>query len=395
MGCIEASAYTTGTILGTHQSLDECTEQCGVCCVPTCPSDFTTYSATSPDGCVYQTLINIGVPSLNTLFNQCSIGGYDDLWHVATINANDLGITEPSAFYDIANGVPNSFVGNAYTALAAVDFSNGDGVGLNFYKAYSLTRNGTKPAELTWAAGYPSGTYFIESRRVVFGGSIGGQGVGVKDWYIEPCGTMQQAAGTTCNLGVGLLKEEIKYFQCVDGVLIDKTPEAFANGSDPYMVNVFCEGLQAYGTLTSKDAFTAGGNTPCGVLIGEGIEAPCCPDYDNDGECPSCPGWQEFLDGTGPYPCDDYPNGGGEASSFLNGFPFFSSLPSEMTTLHPSISDVGTEGITSLVYECYDQASIPSIGQSGCLQGGVLTPSGIPAGVWHSGQNCTIFDCNA
>lgn len=367
MGCIEASAYTTGTILGTHQSLDECTEQCGVCCVPTCPSDFTTYSATSPDGCEYQTLIDIGVPSRNTSINECSIGGYDDLWHFVTISANSLGITEPSAFYDIANGVPNSFVGNAYTALADVDFGNdGDGVSLTFQKTYGLNRNGTKPAELTWAAGYPSGTYFIESREVIVAGAIGGLGVGVEDWAMSgQCGTYQQVAGGVSSMTYNFRKREIKYFQCVDGVLIDKTSEAFANGSDPRIISFAC-GQETFGTLVNYEEDYATANSPCGT---PGVE-PC--------------------DGT-----NDYPGGHGTASSFLNGFPFFSSLPSEMTDLHPSISDVGTEGITSLVYECYDQASIPSIGQSGCLQGGVLTPSGIPAGVWHSGQNCEVFNCNS
>jgi hypothetical protein len=43
MGCIQASSYTSGNILGTYSgvdALDQCNNFCGVCCIPGCESDF-------------------------------------------------------------------------------------------------------------------------------------------------------------------------------------------------------------------------------------------------------------------------------------------------------------------------------------------------------------------
>jgi hypothetical protein len=54
MACIEASEYTTGTILGVHSTLEECEEQCGVCCIPSCdntfPASFNIQYATGSSG---------------------------------------------------------------------------------------------------------------------------------------------------------------------------------------------------------------------------------------------------------------------------------------------------------------------------------------------------------
>jgi hypothetical protein len=93
MGCIQSSAYTTGTILGTYSgvnALDECNNYCGVCCIPGCESDFAQVNDET-NNCYYPEITwNAGLmydcnnyagnpeyPFPNSLKKRCpSFGGY-------------------------------------------------------------------------------------------------------------------------------------------------------------------------------------------------------------------------------------------------------------------------------------------------------------------------------
>jgi hypothetical protein len=380
MGCIEASAYTTGTILGTHQSLDECTEQCGVCCVPTCPSNLNSFKITQPDGCVVQNLIpfeNSTSISLNE-YNFCSAGGYGDWWYVGPDgNNNVMGFSEfrgpPSATVTKFPGVDHwsSLVTDGLKDYVHQEWS------LN--RGYSLSRSGPKPSDLVWSVGYPSGDYFIET--ISLGSSVvaGSMDIGAK-WGVKSFGGEPEPANGEGAVYFGRTARKIKYLQCIDGILIDKTSEAFANFDADKTVSYQYENQPVVtvvvGTLAEYDYTGTTVVSPC--FWGSNGADPCCEDY-NDNPYANCTGTVYSM----------------YSSNFFNESKFSEFSFIEDIPLYPSIVDAGTEGATQLVYECYDQATIPSIGQSGCLQGGVFTPSGIPAGVWHSGQNCEVFDCNA
>lgn len=60
-------------------------------------------------------------------------------------------------------------------------------------------------------------------------------------------------------------------------------------------------------------------------------------------------------------------------------------MPVQMLDPPPFPNEAGAD----VTYTCND-----TITQSGCLQGGVLSPPGVPLGIWHSGHNCNTFNCN-
>lgn len=69
------------------------------------------------------------------------------------------------------------------------------------------------------------------------------------------------------------------------------------------------------------------------------------------------------------------------------------SQPFIQSSLFPGFCDADNS--------CLDFSAVPNtsgcndtITQSGCVQGGVYSPPGVPIGVWHSGQNCQNFNCN-
>lgn len=384
MGCIEASVYTTGTVLGVHSSLEDCEQQCGVCCIPTCPSNLNSFKTTQPDGCVVQSLIpfeDSTAISLNE-FSICSAGGYGDWIYFETSqnNNNVMGFLEqrgPSGA--TVRKFPDATHWNTLVAefLSSYVYDTWE---LN--RGYSLVRSGTKPSDLTWAPGYPNGVYFIEIINFNTSVTAGSMDIGAKytitSWGGEPQPTTDDAGAIYFSRAA----RKVKYFQCENGILIDKTSEAFSNGSNNYTTSYndappgsAPNTIVNVGTLVDYDFTRTTVIAPC---FKEDPISPCCPSYE----------------GTDPCPGNDlYPNGAFYqtiSSTFINEskfgeFGFLEDIP-----LYPSISEVGTAGATTLVYECND-----TITQSGCLLGGVLNPSGVPLGIWHSGQNCTTFNCNA
>lgn len=384
MGCIEASEYTTGTVLGVHNSLEDCEQQCGVCCIPTCPSNLNSFKTTQEDGCVVQSLIPFEDStsiSINPI-GQCSAGGYGDWWYIGPDgDNNNMSFNEVYVAY---GGVPNpKWYGTQPANWTTLDPFNTNSWPPSFGRNYSLVRSGAKPNDLIWAPGYPNGDYFIETRTINAALNIGGAGVGAGYGIDDPDGEL--VAGITSSLVWSKTARKIKYFQCEDGILIDKTSEAFSNASaDQLALGALNDGTPynvVVGTKVDYEytAWTAA--SPCFFAVNAGnLDPECCPGTSTDPNyvCSFCP------DDT---PCNDYISSGrtnadGPLDQYIG---YLKEIPS-----YPSISEAGTEGATTLVYECND-----TITQSGCLLGGVLNPAGVPLGIWHSGQNCTTFDCNA
>jgi hypothetical protein len=172
--------------------------------------------------------------------------------------------------------------------------------------------------------------------------------------------------------------EKIKWalFACIDGILVDITSDAvdigffeepWSNQSDPgFNCNevhpVFQYNILEYDIASSQLAFDTPYTPP-----GEDPEQWGCSSALFEGGSMTLPG-------TYTYP--DYAFGG------------LAGLTIQVPTERPPLpNEAGEQNIT---YTCND-----TITQSGCLQGGVFSPSGVPLGVWYSGQDCTTFDCNA
>jgi hypothetical protein len=391
MVCIEASEYTTGTVLGVHNSLEDCEQQCGVCCIPTCPSNLNSFKTTQEDGCVVQSLIPFeDSTSISlTAYFVCGAGGYGDWFYTGPdINNND------AMYFSQFRGDPNAEVKKFPDASHWVDLVI-SGLEENVHqtwsveRSYNLVKSGSKPDDLTWAPGYPNGVYFIETRTFASQVGAGSMDIGAKWAVDEPGGEPIPTDGNGA-VYFSRTARKVKYFQCVDGILIDQTSEAFSNGSNnktisyndyPYgaaggnpdiVVNV--------GTLVEYDYTVTTVIGQCFLAAEEGDTEgltldPCCTSYGGSEPCNAPPGYGQYSS---------------FSSTFVNEskfgeFSFLENLPT-----YPSIADSETQGATTLIYECND-----TITQSGCLLGGVLNPSGVPLGIWQSGQNCTTFDCNA
>lgn len=380
MGCIEASEYTTGTVLGVHNSLEDCEQQCGVCCVPTCPSNLNSFKTTQPDGCVVQSLIPFEDStsiSVNPI-GQCSAGGYGDWWHIGPDgNNNVMSFNEVYVGFE---GVPNpKWYGTQPANWTTLDPFNTGSWPPTGGRYYSLVKSGTKPNDLTWAPGYPNGDYFIETRTMQFSLGVGGAGVGAGYRIEAPDGEL--VLGQTSSIFWSKNSRKIKYFQCEDGILIDKTSEAFSDASADYIVTRYQHNGPVNVTVGTKVDFEytyLSAASPCNYAVDAGnLDPECCYGTSTNYNCDLCPDYC-----AGDYVSSSKINEDGPLDDYIG---FLKDIPS-----YPSISEAGTEGATTLVYECND-----TITQSGCLLGGVLNPSGVPLGIWQSGQNCTTFNCNA
>lgn len=482
MGCIKASDYEeltggSGVILGTYSGVNasgDCVEDCGLCCVPTCPSDLTTYVITPEydendptTWCSYQTLIPLGGPILwsedlynyTNMLDGCSVNGNDYLAHYPPpqVSADSMYITEATPIGSNLLYIQTFCDPNVPAELQS---SYDD---LTIFKNYSLTKSvaATPGAgNSIYNPGYPSGTYFIEVIETICNLSIGNSiyngfltatGYGIDDL----CSTEIQQSDQSFHIYVDYYKYSKKYFQCIDGVLIDKTSEALVSSPrnieriasvDTYFygygdtigcgppVNVGTNlSFEQYGTYIESSCDESSDGGICGSRVydstdfgfqqgfwgecGQWIDDetrwqfPDCNQYEGDNFYAICVDDPRYEEIYAPYTFATDPNIGVVESPFKPGLywpatakcggpPYaiwtqvigtepFAGAPVEVPecgkAFYPSLSEVGTEGITSLGFTCND-----TISKSGCISGGVLTPTGVPLGTWFTGLDCEI-----
>jgi hypothetical protein len=265
-----------------------------------CPNNLNNLKITLPDGCVYQTLIpfeNSTLVSINEL-NSCSAGGYADWWYVGpdtdsnsmSFNEVFIGVGDPTQAQNVKWPKPANW--------ATLDEFNTGSWPPNFGRSYSLVRSGAKPNDLTWAPGYPNGDYFIESILIQAELSVGGAGVGAGVFLDAPDGQLK--VGGTSSLVWSRAGRKVKYFQCENGILIDKTAQAFSNAYTNK--TAFAQNNDVtVGTLVSYDYTAWSAASPCSYAVNAGnLDPECCrgTSTDPNSECALCP--------DNSIPCSDY-----------------------------------------------------------------------------------------
>jgi hypothetical protein len=315
MGCIEASGYTTGTILGVHTSLEDCEQQCGLCCVPLCS--------------VGTSFVNIVLPEMS----------------------------QPPSFCEIVLNTRIDTYTNAEApgGISPFPWKPGFPAQLSAYSYWRWVRS-------SWTLNTTGRYWDTDGQCPEIPGAT----------YSPPENPPEEWSGDVLSFGHGKFKWAL--FACIDGILVDITSDAVDIGAfevtseapeqfpcviiyPAYQYNLLEDDI-----ATSQLAFTTPWTPP-----GEDPEQWGCTSANFKGGSMTLPG-------TYTYP--DYAPGG------------LAGLTIQVPTERPPLpNEAGGQSIT---YTCND-----TITQSGCLQGGVFSPSGVPLGVWYSGQDCTTFDCNA
>lgn len=352
---------------GPFNSPQGCDDQCGVCCVPTCPSNLNIFKNTQENGAVEQTLIpfeNSTDITQNPSFNEYSAGGYNDWWYYGPDpNNNDSMFFSENAV--IFEGQQNPLRFPKPSNWSTLDPNNfGWNNNLAIYREYNLTKMGSKPIDLTWASGYPSGTYYIEKISFQSSLNIGGAGVGAGVGINMDGGILIE--GLDSVLQWGREARKIKYFQCISGVLVDKTTEAFSNASTNIVSG---PNSSIIGTKVNYDYTSWGATAFCFFAVNAGnLSGTCCTMTSSNNDCSECPSDSNCYTTISSSRIND----DGILNNYLG---FIKNLP-----LYPSISSSSIESSSTLLeYKCDD-----TISQSGCLQ----------VGVWHADQTCDVIECN-
>lgn len=339
MGCIEASEYTTGTVLGVHSSLEDCEQQCGVCCIPTCeagwPSNFSEMVESSQDE-------NGQFPQ-----SQCNY-----------LIERSLTVATNPPF-------PSTFVA----------WKPGFPAALSNYSSYRWITTTSRIIESV-------DPYSIST----YAGCVLETGVSVS----SPVPFQSQGLYDVVDiLSISWVKTQTKLFVCSSGNILDITEDAMDTASMTFQDCLYpfvyeCE-------TKNRLNYELSSNITSEIVIDGYITDPSV-------------GFNEaaffaYIENGGSfYPChgsfcqDDCENAEGVGNCYFFGGLFMgpSLKLKETDKTKPSLLPFPNEEGADIVYTCND-----TITQSGCLQGGVLNPSGVQLGVWHSGQNCTTFDCNA
>lgn len=317
MGCVEASSYTSGTILGTYtgpNAAEECEQDCGLCC------EF---------GCAEPT----GFGSLNVFYD------------------NEPYLTDATCSLSLlASNITSDCL--AY----------GIGVG--------CTTQSNDISVFNFNTGFPSSG--IDNYLIAYEANKG---------YTDLCNFYDFDSGSQICISEVYYAREIRYYECVSGILTDRTSEAIST------INIYAYiedgssnvGLIAPGTFHSVN--TTEDIVQTNSIIGTNVNY--------SGHYYSA----AFVDSTGYYsigspptiPCVEVPappTTSGQAPSTTvspNNCPGWSGFADGVLGCNLFFPDN-----IETIYTCND-----SITKSGCLSGG---PNDTAIGLWFEGLNCSIAE---
>jgi hypothetical protein len=259
------------------------------------------------------------------------------------------------------NGYDEPNLGFMTCHYALLSFGIGESTSLTAPGPISLPDGGTK--SYPWKSGFPEALsgysywrWFYSFYRIEFQSSC--------PLYADP--NYSPPAGLPGSYQAEQLFSSITkwaLFACVNGSLVDITTDALDTSEmvsqpqppEPDPCNNYGLATNILDQNQSRSFFVSGTG-----------------DVFTDGPLSGCYlGW--FEGGTYTAPSRPLVNVNGDTFMFPGKRP---PLPNEQ----------GAQGIT---YSCNG-----TIGRSGCEDGGVLSPEGVPLGIWHSGEDCSIFDCN-
>lgn len=385
MGCIQASAYTTGTILGTYSgvdALDQCNNFCGVCCIPQC------------DGICEYCMTWVGAARA----------------HGTYVVTGDVTITytDPINPCDPWHGGPDT---TNYTHTFTINGTYTWDGGYSYY----WTNNSDNRVYIDGSQGWDTLGVWIDSPNSygwpIIDGMIRDGGTG--SWYGPGYGGMSWEPGCGSEFDWG----DFTVGSSLDGLYV-YYPTTF----DP-------ETGQCVPDYESPTRFPAGF-----TITGSTINIKFIPSTENQSVCENAGGiffgldyywnstpnpyqavdsclFQTYATTTLVAECPPPIQLGGNYLDVTQSEPY-AGLPAYYTNLlngsccegictQPYIKSSSTLGYCYDANYCVGFSPVPTtlgcndtIGQSGCVQGGVYSPPGVPIGVWHSGTSCANFDCN-